>query len=316
MIVTYPHNILKKLKKNIFNFYIIQGNETTLVQESIQKICKIDEKTIKKIEINIKNTNSWKKLFYLYSTNDIFISKKIFIIHISSNTINKKEINLINNLLYITLKKKNLLIIHFENSKCFKKIQKKINYSNLNGLIIICESSDIFFKKWFENKIKECKLKIEKETSKLLIKLYEGNIFFLSNTIKILHLIYPNTIINNKIISSLINDEGIFNAYQWSLSVLLNNNKKSIRILNKFEKNNYQPIILLRIFQKCLLNMIENRNPKNKETSFFCTRTRITINSEKYYKIIRKLTKIEINYKKNKKDLIWLDFKILSLSFL
>ncbi|HET9678778.1 MAG TPA: DNA polymerase III subunit delta [Buchnera sp. (in: enterobacteria)] len=314
---TYPQNIVKKFNKTVFSFYIIQGNEIILIQESINKICKITKKKkTERIEINIKNENNWKKLFHLYSKNDIFTSKKIFIIHLSNKNENKvKEIELINHLFYITLQKKNPLIIHFENSSYFKKIQKKINYFGLKGLIIICTINNFLLEKWFENRITELHLKIDDKAKKLLLNFYEGNIFFLSNIIKILFLTNPKKLINKKIALSLINDEGIFNAYQWCLSVLSNNKKKSIRILNKFEQNNYQPIILIRILQKYLFNMIENHDLKNKEIYFFCKITQKKINHKKYYKIIRKLTKLEINCKKNEKKLIWIDFKNLSLSF-
>ncbi|CAL4324317.1 DNA polymerase III subunit delta [Buchnera aphidicola (Eriosoma grossulariae)] len=314
-------NLDINLQKKLYSCYILQGKEIILCQDSEELIIHYANKNgYYKIKYFYPNNKlEWEKIFSMNINKNIFVEKKILIINISLHEMKNNNYKTINTLIH-TSNNYTLLII-----KCYQDFYfntKKIFYTNPynNGLLVNCTIlNHISFKKWFDNKIKKNKIIINKNIQKILCSYYENNLLSLSKILDVLSLIYFNSEVQITEIYNIISDECLFNVFQWSTSILSGNGKKSVKILKKLIDSHYEPIILIRVLQKSILKIIQTQYLMTNMLSNIKKTNTIKLfdknNFLKLYKIIKLLSKIEINIKTHKKNSIWIQLKILSLTF-
>ncbi|CAL4324424.1 DNA polymerase III subunit delta [Buchnera aphidicola (Eriosoma lanigerum)] len=321
---TFYDNLINNLKNQLLSVYILQGKEIILCQESEKIICIYAQKqgySNKKYFYPI-NELEWKHIFLIYQMQNIFLKKIILIITIFINDVKNDNYKYI----IILLKRINkniILIIKCYENYFFKKNKIFLHHTYMLGTIVNCViNNKIEFILWFERKINDLKIIMNKKTKKLLYQYYENNLFSLSKILEVISLIYFNSIIKIENIRNIITDEGLFTAYQWAQSVLNGNGIQAIRILNLLHKNNYEPLILIRVLQKILIKIIyqsHNIRTEQKKITKINNNNQIleNYNKKKYihliYKIIKILTFLEIKIKTNKKCSIWIQLKTLSL---
>ncbi|WP_343183939.1 DNA polymerase III subunit delta [Buchnera aphidicola (Ceratovacuna keduensis)] len=305
--------------KNIL-FFIIVGNEIVLINENIKKILK----KAKKIGYLINKKVESEKNFNNLVNKNFFYDKKIIIINTFKinffNSIIKfiKKINKIKN-------QKIIIIINFFkllNFKILNKILKHIKKYKLINCNII-NYKDVI--NWIEHHFKKKKIKITKNAKKLLYNIYKNNFTELKQIIyqcKILF--YKKKYICSKKIKNIINIFPNFNYINLINFFFTEKIEKSIEIINKICKKKYNIETIITTFYKKIINIIMsskneiykihfNKIKINENNNKIYKNYIIKISKNKMYRIIRYITIMEIEIKKNKKINFWKKIKILLL---
>ncbi|WP_343153423.1 hypothetical protein RJT62_01835 [Buchnera aphidicola (Mindarus keteleerifoliae)] len=158
-------------------------------------------------------------------------------------------------------------------------------------------------------------------------KKYENNLSIFEQILNIIELFYlkNKNITLEEIDQLVVNNEETF-PVTWSNSILSGDIKKSVKIINEIIYKKYNPLNLIRFFQKDLLLLIKFFF-QNKKIEFFLKKENIKNNRfiyfmrclkkndlKKLYFALSLLIKIEINIKSNeKKFLIWSKLQNLSI---
>ncbi|ANF17161.1 hypothetical protein XW81_02020 [Buchnera aphidicola (Schlechtendalia chinensis)] len=311
--------------KSLKPYYVLVGNNDFFIQESKKIIFSIAQKngflktTLSQIQFQLKSNT----IISTFKNNNLFSKKKIIILHIPQNTLTAEIQKQLSNL-SIFLNSNLLLIIQTNISKYMpNNIWFKI--FQLKGTIIRCENLlNQELSVWTQNKIHDLKINIQEDAIKLLLKVYKNNIEFLYNSLNVLKLIWPNSLIDINNVKNIISNEAIFTLEEWIDTILIGNFEKSVKILNNFYiKNNSYPV-LLRSLQNNLLAILMIK--RQKFTNFINILTQFKISKHRHSfliniarhkslnninRSIKLLMNIEINVKKKHTQFIWNQLKIL-----
>ncbi|MCR3755108.1 MAG: DNA polymerase III subunit delta [Candidatus Westeberhardia cardiocondylae] len=328
----------KKLKKKFFSCYFLFGNDPFLLLESEKliysyaKLFKF-EKCLMNIDLNKKI--DWDKLYNLCLSKDLFSFKQIILIVFPDilndfNIIYEKLYFLISLLhcdLLLIIKKNKQLNTLQKTNKWFKEFLKQ------DPLLVNCNTPlNKDFYEWTKYRAKKMKLTLTNVVCQFLCNCYEGNLLALSQTLKMLSLMFSNEILTLSKVKTVTNDLSYFNVYKWVDELLIGNDINYVcRILHKLKLEGFEPIILLRCIQReilLILNIKYKFNNKNKNCSIqsileknkiwkvrqklieFAV-NRFTIPTLK--KSIKLMMKIELLFKMHCYDFVWMNLHYLSL---
>ncbi|MCW5196356.1 DNA polymerase III subunit delta [Buchnera aphidicola (Pemphigus obesinymphae)] len=324
-------NLEKSLLKKLNYSYLLIGEEEFFIQESKIFLLKFAKKK-QYLEINtvyIKFDIDWINVIKIYQKMCFFSKKKILILKYKKNTFDNeffKNLKKISNILNENI----FLIMQLENHNT--DYQKKIflNLSQINVTIIYCNKiTSENWNNWIEKKIKKMQLNMHNDVKKLLYKNYEGNLFALSNILNILMLLYSSNEITLNKSKKIIENLSLFTPVEWINSLFEKNKKRSMKIINRFSEQKYNPVVLIRHLQKDLLTLIYMKKNKNINYYLFLNKKKICnkrhiifinacINNtdENLYKIIKIITNLELKIKGEYNDKsLWTQLKLLSLQF-
>ncbi|CAL4322545.1 DNA polymerase III subunit delta [Buchnera aphidicola (Pterocallis alni)] len=309
-----PKKVKKILLKNFYYNYLIIENNFMISQEIQEKIIKHYNKkkynTI--IQLQVTSKIDFKKIYYEYQQKQLFIKKKILFVTVQ-HIINTNIINSINILL--NYGNNNIILVFILPDLQCRYMYLLNGLNNTKIIIISCNNiSKIKNKIWIIKQTKKMNLHLKNPIIKILSYYYENNLFMLFKILQILKIINPKKI-TTQYIKNIIEDSVYFTFKQLLYSLLLKKKIQYIRILNFFQKNNYNILSLLRYIQKKIILLIELKNKYKKNTTHNIQKKNKfileNINQKKIYKIIHYLQKIEQNIKKYDNDLIWIYFKML-----
>ncbi|WP_261979557.1 DNA polymerase III subunit delta [Buchnera aphidicola] len=276
--------------------------------------------------INIEKNTDWNKVVNFYNTNSLFFAKKILVINLTIKTFNSvliqniKKLFFIKNVDIITIVKSNQLSNNFKHY--LLTYRKK-----LNADIISCFTPyGINFINWLKYEIKNKKIEINENAFLLLYKYYEGNTLCIHHILHMIKLIWNHENITSKKIKHIVNEFAIFTPSDWINAVFYNEIEKAFYILDVFQKQKYNPLILIRSLQKDLLKLIYMKREKIININLFFKKNKIffnrfkffkfainSINFDNFLKVIRILLQIDIKIKVEYNYDIWIELKTLIL---
>ncbi|WP_343152533.1 hypothetical protein [Buchnera aphidicola] len=321
----YLNQINSINKENFFHYYFLIGNELSLLQEAKEKIFEISKKRnfFEKKTFFVSSNFNWDEIFLLLKNENVFNIKTIILIIIKNE---KKMFTLEKNIkkMFDLLTKKNILIIQCKNFPINKINEILKNKKKLIGILIFCYFLNELNKKlWIKEKLKNIDLKFSKNINKN----YQDNLHLSKKKMEILNFFnLKNKKISLENIDNLLINQKEINPILWSDAILNGDQKKSIKIINIFLFKEYNPIPLIRSFQKDLLILIKYFF-QNKKLTFFLKEEKINNNRfiyfsnflkrnniKKLYFSIKLLTEIEITIKSNQKFFfVWSKLQYLSI---
>ncbi|WP_367675534.1 DNA polymerase III subunit delta [Buchnera aphidicola] len=316
------------LKKKTRSCYMIYGTENILIEKFqeiiLQQLQIKGTKNYKKIDIN--NKKLWNNFFYEIRKKDFFFQKKIIILQINLNNIEKKILKKIQeNKKYF---KKHTIIIIFNklNYKKILNIKFKKNFTSDQILISCFPLKKKHYFDWIKNYSLDNK--INYEAQKYLYKKFKTDLLYLNKNLDLLLLTFPNKKITIKKIKKTIFQKNKKNIFQWINYLLLGKKKKSILSLYSLYKKNISPLSLIRYLETQInILILLKKEKKNNKKNFLYKQKVWQFNHKNYIqaseknsyknflKIIKYLIWVEISIKKIKKENIWIVLKKIAIMF-
>jgi len=319
-------------KNNVLRYFFTVGNDPYLqyaIQNQIKT--KLSSQGIgEHIVFTIDNQTDWDQIYQSSQALSLFSNQILLILQFGETAltaaISKKLDELTENLspdisLLICLAK---ITKTQENANWFKTL-------NELAIMINCNTPDIQqLPQWINQQLQKLSLSIEKQGIDLLCYYYEGNLLALAQVLEQLKLLYPTGKINYDQLEHNINDSAVFTPYHWIDALIMGKTKRSMHILQQLKMNDIEPLILLRVIQRELIQLINLKkyaNGHNLKMAYDAykvwqnRRNMMTpylnrINLEQLYQTLQKLTEIEIILKYDYQSPVWEQLDTLSMLFI
>ncbi|QJC29595.1 DNA polymerase III subunit delta [Enterobacteriaceae endosymbiont of Plateumaris pusilla] len=283
--------------KNIYNCYIIIGNEPLFIKKTIINL-RNQVKILNFIEYNsiiIDNKIEWNLIFRKFLEKNFFYKKKIINLIFLNKKIFvkfKEKINYLFKIINIDIIL--ILEIHTNIAITSNFIFKIINIKLF--LLVICNKlNNIQLIHWINLKIKKLNILLDDYNCKLLCYLYEDNLTFLYQTIKDISVLYPKkNNINSKIILNITNNFLFIKCYDLIDSILLGEKQHSINIIIKMKHEEINPFLILNKITDNIFILLKLKRNINKN-NFYLLLEKFLIPKNKYMILINLLKKITYN---------------------
>ncbi|MCV2531077.1 MAG: hypothetical protein N4Q03_00505 [Candidatus Lightella neohaematopini] len=261
MKLIYPEHLIKYIKYDKYLLYILVGNDYSLIQETKDYIKYYFYRKNFFIHNNLQIVcnNNFHNIINLFKTNDLFSHKQCFIIminHVYENNLKREFILLCTKLVNIKLR----IVLY-----CQDDYSNIINYSKYNLTNVLIVDCNIIPKNRLCNWLKFYSYNnhviLNKYCFKYLEKLYNFDLEFIINLIKVLKIAYPDNYNIN------IDDINVYlyknNKDFYKLNKVINSlfTKKDMNIISVMKLLfNYQEEagILIRIIQNKIVSIINN----------------------------------------------------------
>ncbi|MCV2502091.1 MAG: hypothetical protein N4P96_00325 [Candidatus Lightella neohaematopini] len=306
MKLIYPEQLFDYIKYDTYFFYVLVGNDFFLIKENKDYIKYYFYKKNFIIHNNLQivcNT-SFHNITNLFKTNDLFNYKHCFIITINNtckSNIKKEFILLCAKL----VSNKLCIIFYYEDNYNYCDIVSYFKYISINTLIVNCNTiPKNRLLNWLKSYSNNNNVVLNKCCFKYLEKLYNSNLEFIINLIKILKTSYPknyNIDINNINTYLCKYNNNTYDELDKIINILFKKNDINIISIIKILFN-YQEesSILVRLIQNKLMLIIHNKFHNKKNISNI--EHVIYFDNEKIKNIINILYNMELDIKcyKNK----------------
>ncbi|MCV2500072.1 MAG: hypothetical protein N4Q02_01780 [Candidatus Lightella neohaematopini] len=305
MKLIYPEKLFNYIKYDTYFFYILVGNDYFLIKENKDYIKYYFYKKNFVIHDNLQIlcNNSFHNITNLFKTNDLFDYKHCFIITINNtceNNIKKEFILLCTKL----VSKELCIIFYYEDNYNYCDIVNYFEYNSINTLIINCNTiPKNRLPNWLRSYSNNNNITLDSYCFEYLEKLYDSNLEFIINLIKILKISYPknyNIDINN--INAYLYKYNN-NIYELNKIINILFTKKDINIIGVikllFNYKEESSILIRTIYNKLML-IIGNKFYNKENTNNI--KYSIHFDNEKIKNIINILYDMELDIKcyKNK----------------
>ncbi|MGP1939127.1 MAG: DNA polymerase III subunit delta [Arsenophonus sp. ET-DL9-MAG3] len=329
MIFIYPEQLSSQLPNQIKTCYLIFGNDFFLLQECVDKICKIAKQKdfTERYAYSLDVNTDWKTIYFISRSFSLFSCRQILILTLPENGPN---IIMAKNLFkLVELLHSDLLLILCGNK--LSKVQKNSNWYkkiSKNGVYINCLTpSQTKLPQWVTQRTKAMSLTLEKQANQLLCYCYEGNLTALNQALERLSILYPDGNLTLSRIKDTVHNFVNFTPYHWIDALLLGEIKRSWHILQQLQYENYEAMILLHIVQReliLLLTLKQQNSDKNLKKLFdqhkvLQSRRQLIrvalerLSLRKLQLAVQLITRIELDLKQNYNQLIFPKLEILSM---
>ena len=313
-------------------YYLIIGNDPYL-QHYAQTQLKTSFKQLgfnEQLTFNIDNQTDWSTIFDSCQEMNLFSDNTLIFLDFGENSINANITTKLNTLSEM-LTTEIVLIISLnkitktnENAQWYKTLSDKL-------VVVSCNTPDeVQLPKWLSNHLQQKQMQIEPQAIELLCYYYEGNLLALTQIVEQLKLLFPNQTITYDQVESNINDSAIFTPYHWIDAMVSHKTKRATHIMQQLKMNEFEPLILLRVIQRELILLINlKKGLSNKSFKQIFDEYKIWQNKRPMYtsylnrfdikdlfKILKRLTEIEISFKHDNQLQIWDALSALTMQFM
>lgn len=316
---------LGQLKKSSCPHALLVGNDPYLIELSLQQLKQTKKSLnqdpfLEQFEIELNAQTDWQAIFNSFYTDGLFESQKLFIFRFNSANINA---TLQKNLTQLVQQVSSNCTVIFIFTQSSKMIEQYAFFKALTPLwLISCSVFDaVQLKQWLTQKLIQLKLTMEQSAIDRLLYYYEGNLYALSQLLEQIALLYPNqSELTLSQLESLLNDEAQFTPFHWIDAILARQPKRAIHVLQQLKKEDFEPLILIRIYQKELLQWTDLKkrslrfdlNTLFNEFKIWQSRRGLlttylnSIQLINLYDLVSELAQIEIGLKTSQEKDIWL----------
>ena len=245
-----------KNKINQYKFFLLYGNNTGLIEETIENVLKPNlSKNIFNYEESeiINNSENFKEELLNKS---FFDNEKLIII----SRVSDKIFNILDDILNKKIDDISFILITgaLEKKSKIRNLFEKLNYT---ACVPFYEDTNETLITIFKNFLIKSNIKISQEKLNLIIQRFNGNRIHLKNElIKIENLIKTRKNINFEDILSITNLAENHSHSELVDSSLIKNKKKTLNIINENNFSSEDCVLILRIFLQKLKRLLKLKN--------------------------------------------------------
>lgn len=329
MIRLYPEQLPAHIKHDMRSCYLLSGNDVLLQQESKECLTykAIEQGYQEQLSITVDSHIDWSAVFNFCQELSLFSTKKIIFLDFADNVPNSSQAESLvqlSSLLHcdiLLLLKIGRLTLQHENSCWFKSLK-----ATCNAAMIICQTPDQEqLPRWLSARAKAMALNLEEAALQLLCFYYEGNLLALTQLLSLLSLLYPDGQLTYPRVEKAVNDAARFTVYHLVDSLLSGKSKRSWHIFQQLRNEGMEVLILLRVLQKELIQLLEIKLASYKTSlkSLFdqkkiwqtrrplITQALQRLSIQKITQIISLLAYIEVKIKQDYGQSAWSEFEDL-----
>lgn len=328
---TTPHQLKTQLNQELALTYLIVGADPLLQIESLDDIWQaakqqqFDEKSV----FDIDSHTDWPMIFDYCQSLSLFSAKTCLILRFPESGLNaaySEKLNQLSQLAHDDL----LLLLMLpkltkaqENNPWFKTLSARAVWVN-------CTTPEHqAFLQWIQERTRYLQLTLDESSRQSLAFYYEGNLLALSQTLAMLKLLYPDGKITLPRLEPVLLDAAQFTVYHWVDALLKGHLERANHILLQLKANDAEPLILLRVLQKELLQLIQLQRGSKQQPLKACfdamkiwqtkrapmSQALQRLSSTQFQALLTQLTAIEISLKQDFSTTIWQDLTRLSVLF-
>ncbi len=242
------HNLESHLAKTLAPMYLLSGDELLLIQEAIDLIRKAAHRAgfIERNRIDTDTTTEWgHSLLASAHMLSLFSNKQILELdlrHAKSNQANNKALQQ-----YAENSVEDTLLI-IQTNKLDAKSQATAWYKTIEKKGVTIQVWPISLEQlpaWLIQRGKKNNLQLSKEAANYLATHTEGNLIAAVQTLEKLALLNPNGIVDDTLITHILEDDAHFSVFDLIESILIGNSKRSLRILQALAAEHTEPTLIL-----------------------------------------------------------------------
>lgn len=329
MIRIYPEQLGAQLREGLRASYLLTGNEPLLLQESVDAIrtTAIAEGFTEHYHFTLDAQTSWESIFSCCQSLSLFAQRQTLTLQFPENGPNAamtEQLGKLSQLLHSDI----LLICQLaklskaqENSGWFKGLLS-------GGVMVPCQTPEAAqLPRWVASRARGMKLTLDEPAIQLLCYCYEGNLLALSQALERLSLLWPDGVLTLPRVEEAVSDAAHFTPFHWVDALLAGKSKRAIHILHQLEKEDSEPVILLRTLQRDLLILLQlQRQQAHQPLRALMDKQRIwqnrralfsealsRLDGTRLHQAVHLLTKIELTLKQDYGQRVWPQLETLSL---
>ncbi|VAX76392.1 DNA polymerase III subunit delta [Serratia symbiotica] len=325
----YPDQLAAQLREGLCSCYLLSGNEPLILQESQDLIRQAAQQRqfTEHHSMFLDAHTDWDGIFSICQEMSLFSSRQTLLLILPENgpvsPIGDQLIKLsrlLHNDILLILRAPRLTKVQ-ENSAWFKEVSKK-------AICVSCQSPEYMqLPRWVGARAKRMNLELDNAANQLLCYCYEGNLLALSQALERLSLLHPDGQLTLLRVEQAVNDASNFTPFHWLTALLAGKSKRAWHILQRFQEEELELTILLRILQRELLLLLiikrrmasvplcklfdQHKVWQHRRNMMMHAVNRLS--SSQLQQAVQQLAHIELRLKQGSNQLIWPALEALSM---
>ncbi|MGQ0286509.1 DNA polymerase III subunit delta [Pasteurellaceae bacterium 22721_9_1] len=262
----FTEQLAASLNNRLQQIYYLVGQDPLLLSESADLIWKVANQQgfDEKIEADIDNNTDWDDLLERCQSLGLFFNKQIIYLNLPENLTVALQSKLDE---LISLINEDLLFV-FQMAKFPKTAEKqawvKKSLEFEPHLVLVnCQTPTIEqLPKWLTHRTKNMGMNLEQDAIQFLCYSHENNLLALKQSLDLLFLLHQDKKLSLQKVQQVVEQSSIFTPFQWIDALLEGKFQRAKRVLQGLKMEDVQPVVLLRIFQRELMIMLELSKPQ------------------------------------------------------
>ncbi|MCG8610623.1 MAG: DNA polymerase III subunit delta, partial [Pseudomonadales bacterium] len=242
-----PDKLSQNLTSKINPVYLVTGEETLLIQESMDAIRQscIKAGYDERVVFHVDTKTQWSAIIEECNALSLFAARKIVEIKLPAGKLNKDASEALCQ--YLSHPSEDAVIL-IESSKVDRGEQKKKWFKTIDerGLIVTVWPIDSQrLPAWLAKRLKQNGFDAERDALELLCQRVEGNLLAAAQEVEKLKLTCPNGKIAAEDVMAAVGDSARYSVFDLVDQCLSQNSKKAMHILETLKAEGVQPSITL-----------------------------------------------------------------------
>ncbi|MDF2783994.1 MAG: holA [Pantoea eucrina] len=329
MIRIYPEQLHAQLREGLRACYFLAGNEPLLIQESADAIRAAagSQGFEEHFAVTLDAQTDWQALFASCQALSLFTLRQTLTLTLPENGPNAamaEQLVTLSALLHSDI----LLVLRM--TKLTKAQENSAWYKALSAqaVLVPCQTPEqAQLPRWVAARAKAMQLSVDDAAVQLLCYCYEGNLLALAQALERLSLLWPDGKLTLPRVEAAVNDAAHFTPFHWVDALLAGKGKRALHILHQLQKEDSEPVILLRTLQRDLLTLLHlQRNQAKQPLRALMDQQRIwqnrralftgalqRLDAERLHQAIHLLAELELTMKQDYGQNLWPQLETLSL---
>lgn len=329
MIRIYPEQLRAQLREGLRACYFLAGNEPLLIQESADAIRAAagSQGFEEHFSVTLDAQTDWQALFASCQALSLFTLRQTLTLTLPENGPNAamaEQLVALSALLHSDI----LLVLRM--TKLTKAQENSAWYKALSSqaVLVPCQTPEqAQLPRWVAARAKAMQLSVDEAAVQLLCYCYEGNLLALAQALERLSLLWPDGKLTLPRVEAAVNDAAHFTPFHWVDALLAGKGKRALHILHQLQKEESEPVILLRTLQRDLLTLLHlQRNQAKQPLRTLMDQQRIwqnrralftgalqRLDAGRLHQAVHLLAELELTMKQDYGQNLWPQLETLSL---